>query len=61
MADAVYRRPAVEKMTALSRSSIYDMMKRDEFPRPIKITGKAVAWRESDISAWLASRPQPTY
>ena len=61
MADKHLRRPAVEALIGLSRTTIYEMMKRGEFPRPIKITGKAVAWRESDISAWLASRPQPTY
>lgn len=61
MADKHLRRRAVEEMTGLSRTTIYEMMKRDQFPRPIKITGKAVAWPESAISAWLASRPQPTY
>lgn len=61
MAEKHLRRPAVEELTGLSRTTIYKMMGSGEFPRPIKITGKAVAWPESAISAWLASRPQPTY
>lgn len=57
MAEKHLRRPAVEEVTGLSRTTIYEMMKRGEFPRPIKITSKAVAWPESAITKWLASRP----
>lgn len=57
MADKHLRRPAVEEITGLSRTTIYEMMKRGQFPRPVRITGKAVAWPESVIVAWLASRP----
>lgn len=57
MAEKHLRRPAVEEITGLSRTTIYEMMKRGQFPRPVKITGKAVAWPESAIDAWLASRP----
>ncbi|KAA9005944.1 helix-turn-helix transcriptional regulator [Histidinibacterium aquaticum] len=56
MPSQVYRRPAVEEMTGLSRSSIYDMMARGEFPKPVKIGRRAVAWREGDIVAWLNAR-----
>jgi len=51
------RRPAVETITGLSRSSIYDMMSRDEFPRPVRIGRRAVAWPESAVMEWLATRP----
>lgn len=57
MAEKHLRRRAVEEITGLSRSTIYSMMDRGEFPRPIKITGKAVAWPESAITEWLAARP----
>lgn len=60
MLEKHYRRPAVEEKTGLSRSSIYELMDRDLFPRPIRIGRRAVAWRESDIEAWLASRPIAT-
>lgn len=52
------RRRAVEEITGLSRSTIYAMMSRGLFPRPVKLTGKAVGWPESSIAAWLASREQ---
>ncbi|MAY34382.1 MAG: AlpA family phage regulatory protein [Donghicola eburneus] len=56
MVERHLRRPAVSEMTGLGRSTIYDLMARDEFPRPIKLTAKAVAWPESAIAAWLKSR-----
>lgn len=56
MVEKVLRRPAVQEATSLSRSTIYDLMSKGKFPRPIKLTGKAVAWREGDITAWLNSR-----
>jgi prophage regulatory protein len=39
------------------KSSIYADIKRGTFPSPVKIGQRAVAWRESDIDAWLKSRP----
>lgn len=57
MANRHLRRPAVEAVTGLSRSTIYDMMTRGEFPRPVRIGRRAVAWPESAILAWMAERP----
>jgi prophage regulatory protein len=31
-------------------------MKRGDFPQPVKLGARIVAWRESDVSAWLESR-----
>ena len=54
--DRHLRRRDVEAATGLSRSTIYDMMSRGDFPRPIRIGKRAVAWKMSDIETWLASR-----
>lgn len=53
MADTLLRRPEVESRTGLSRSTIYDWMKRGDFPQPVKLGVRLVAWRESDVVAWL--------
>ena len=58
MAEKHLRRPAVEEATGLSRSTIYEMMDRGEFPRPIRVGRRAVAWPESSVLAWLAKRPE---
>lgn len=57
MADRYIRRREVESLTGLSRTTIYDMMNRGDFPRPVKLTGKAVGWPESIVVEWLESRP----
>lgn len=56
LTDQLLRRRAVETQTGLSRSSIYRLMHLGEFPRPLRIGLQAVAWRSSDIDAWLAVR-----
>jgi prophage regulatory protein len=56
MADKHLRRPAVQELTGLSRSTIYDLMAKGDFPRPVHLTAKAVGWPESKIVEWLAQR-----
>lgn len=56
MTDKHLRRPAVQELTGLSRSTIYDLMAKGQFPRPVRLTVKAVAWPESAIEDWLAQR-----
>jgi prophage regulatory protein len=50
------RRPAVEGMTGLSRSSLYDKIRRGEFPAPVSLGASAVAWVESEVNAWIQTR-----
>ncbi|MFT6296948.1 MAG: prophage regulatory protein [Yoonia sp.] len=57
MTEPHLRRSAVEAATGLSRSTLYQMMNSGDFPRPIRIGQRAVAWPESAVLAWLASRP----
>ena len=56
MVPKLLRRPEVEACTGLSRSTIYEWMKRGEFPQPVKMGARLVAWRESDVIAWLDTR-----
>lgn len=56
MAERILRRPDVEARTGLSRSTIYDWMKRGEFPKPVALGTRRVGWREGDIEAWVAAR-----
>jgi prophage regulatory protein len=56
MSYRVMRRAEVEKAVGLSRSTIYDLMSRGQFPKPIKLGERAVGWRESDVEKWLAER-----
>lgn len=38
------------------RSAIYREMADGDFPKPIKITAKAVAWPSNEIDDWILSR-----
>ena len=53
---AILRRLPLEARVGLGRSAIYAMMAKNLFPKPVKLTAKAVGWRERDVSAWLESR-----
>jgi prophage regulatory protein len=50
------RRPEVERVTGLGRSTIYDKMASGEFPKPVPLSGGAVGWLESEIAKWQAQR-----
>ncbi|MDV2081984.1 AlpA family transcriptional regulator [Burkholderia pseudomallei] len=47
------RRKVVEKRTGLSRSSLYAAIAKNEFPKPVPIGAKSVAWIEAEVSAWM--------
>ena len=55
-AERMLRLPSVLNLTALSRASIYAGVKAGTFPAPVKLSVRAVAWRQADLSRWLASR-----
>jgi prophage regulatory protein len=50
------RRPEVERVTGLGRSTIYDKMAAGEFPKSVPLCGGSVGWLESEIAAWQAAR-----
>ena len=54
--ERLLRLPDVESLTGLRKSSIYDAMRRGEFPQPVKLSRRAVCWPESRIQAWIAQR-----
>ena len=43
----------VQSTTGLSRSAIYDMASRGQFPCPIKIGPRASAWVAAEVDAWI--------
>lgn len=49
------RQPEVLKRTALSRSTLYELVLKEEFPRPLKLGGRINVWPEHEISAWMSA------
>lgn len=56
MSARLLRRPQVEELTGLSRSTIYAMIQRGDFPAPVQIGRRAVAWSEAAIQIWISTR-----
>jgi prophage regulatory protein len=48
------RLPQVKESTGLSRTSIYRKIATHEFPRPVRLGPKSVAWIEGEIQQWMS-------
>lgn len=46
----------VEALTGLSRTTIYDWSADGRFPRPVRLSGRAVRWIESEVLEWMDER-----
>jgi len=53
-ADRFLRLSAVRRRTGVSKSSIYRWMKKDKFPKQVKLLGRSHGWREPEINHWMA-------
>lgn len=48
----------VASRLAVSRSSIYRLLKESDFPKPLRIGEGRTAWREDEIVAWIEARSE---
>lgn len=46
----------VKALVGLSRSAIYERIRRGDFPRPVSIGSRAVAWPSSSIAEWQSRK-----
>ena len=47
------RRTEIEQALRIGRSTIYGLMAQGKFPKPVRISPRSVAWRTSEIEAYL--------
>jgi prophage regulatory protein len=52
----ILRLPALRERVGLSRSSIYSLIQRGEFPHPIRLSQRAVGWCAAEVEQWIAER-----
>lgn len=65
--DRLIRRPEVEALTGCKKSTIYKLMSEGDFPKPVTLSQKHVAWSESAVLTWVqekihsitAAKPSP--
>lgn len=46
----------VVSKTGVSRSTIYEMIGKGEFPMARRLTSRTVGWDDSEIEGWMVSR-----
>lgn len=56
--ERLLRLPEVVARVGLQKSSIYEMLGRTPpaFPRPLKLSRRAVCWPASAIDSWIQER-----
>jgi prophage regulatory protein len=55
MNQRLIRLPQVKSMVGLGRSSIYDKIKKGDFPKQIKL-GRSSGWVEAEIQTWISEQ-----
>ena len=56
--NSLLRLPDVQRLTGLSRSSVYRLEATGGFPQRVRLSERATAWREHEILEWCDSRPR---
>lgn len=46
----------VMKITGLSRSTLYALIKRGEFPQQVPLGPRMVRWKSTDVDSWVAAK-----
>jgi prophage regulatory protein len=54
--EILLRLPEVERRTGLRRAHLYKLARNGAFPKPLKISARASAWRASEVSSWIAAK-----
>ena len=56
MTEVFLRIHDVESRTGLRKSHLYALASQGNFPAPLKISGRASAWIESEVLEWVVKR-----
>ncbi len=54
--DRLIRLSDVLDLTSLSRSSVYRLVERGQFPRPVRSGSRIVRWSLADVQKWMQKR-----
>lgn len=60
MEQQILRCREVQRVTGLSKPTLYRMIASGAFPRPVKLGVRSVGWRASEIERWIEGRPETT-
>lgn len=48
----------VKRLTSLGKTTIYQYVKDNKFPKPLRLGANKIRWREDEIAEWLRSLPR---
>ncbi len=54
--ETLLRKHKVLERTGLPSSTLYYYISRKEFPPPVKLGARSVAWKRSEIEEWINTR-----
>jgi len=52
----ILRREEVEAKTGFKRAHIYNLMKKGQFPKALRLGVRAVGWDSIEIDQWITER-----
>ncbi len=61
MTDKLLLPEEVRAIVRLSEPTIYRLRRKGRFPAPILVSDKRIAYRESEILAWIEARQRAVY
>jgi prophage regulatory protein len=56
MEQALLRLADVQRRVGLKRSTVYELVRRGEFPPPIHLSSRCTAWLAEEIDSWIKAR-----
>ena len=54
--DRIIRANEVQEMTGLSRTTLWRMENKNEFPRRVSLGGNTVGWKLREVQDWISNR-----
>lgn len=52
----LYREKQLLTLLPFSKTTLWKMVREGKFPKPVKLSPRVTAWRESDVQAHLAQQ-----
>lgn len=56
----IYTKSQLPAILGLSKATIDNMRKKNQFPTPVVLGGRKVGWPVEAIKDWIAGRPKAT-
>ncbi|WP_433704612.1 helix-turn-helix transcriptional regulator [Paraburkholderia sacchari] len=56
--EKLIRRPAVLDRTGLASTTLDRLIASGGFPVPVRTSPATIAWRQSEVSKWIKTRPR---